>query len=141
MEARRRKRRIERLKFWMPALLWLPAGMIAGEVLRAGSEEWVTAPFALVELLLAVPFGVPLALACRRLTRSGYPGPALVAWLALGAASVADLPGTLPVGVRAVLASLPVWVAVWRLTPRPRGPGFAPPSQRPESRGFRGPFR
>ena len=141
MEARRRKRRIERLKFWMPALLWLPAGMIAGEVLRAGSEEWVTAPFALVELVLAVPFGVPLALACRRLTRSGYPGTALVAWLALGAVAVADLPGALPVGVQAVLASLPVWVAAWRLTPRPRGPGFAPPSRRPGSRRSRGPFR
>ncbi len=125
----------------MPALLWLPAGMIAGEVLRAGSAYGMRTQFALVELLLAVPFGIPLALACRRLTRSGYPGPALVAWLALGAASVADLPGTLPVGVQAVLACLPVWVAAWRLTPRPRRPGFAPSSQRPESRGFCGPFR
>ena len=141
MEEKRRKRRTERLKFWMPALLWLPAGMIAGEVLRAGSAYGVKTPLALVELLLAVPFGVPLALACRRLTRSGYPGPALVAWLALGAASVADLPGTLPVGVRAVLASLPVWLAVWRLGRRPRRPGFAPSSRRPGSRGFRGPFR
>ncbi len=125
----------------MPALLWLPAGMIAAEVLHAGSAYGMRTPFALVELLLAVPFGIPLALACRRLTRSGYSGPALVAWLALGAASVADLPGTLPVGVQAVLASLPVWVAAWRLTPRPRRPGFAPSSRRPESRRFRGPFR
>ncbi len=125
----------------MPALLWLPAGMIAGEVLRADYAYGMRTPLALVELLLVVPFGVPLALACRRLARSGYPGPALVAWLALGAASVADLPGTLPVGVQAVLASLPVWLAVWRLEWRPRRPGFDPRSRRAGSRMLRGPFR
>ena len=141
MDGRSRKRRIARLRLWIPALLWLPAGIVAVEVLRAGSEEWVTAPSSFVELLLIAPFGLPLALACRRLGRLGYPGPALVVWVALGAASVADLLVPLPAGVRAILISLPVWVAVWRLTPRPRGPGFAPSSRRPESRRFRGPFR
>ena len=135
------RRRTGRFRFWLPALLWLPGGMLAVEVLRAGSEEWVTAPSSFVELVLAVPFGLPLALACRRLGRLGYPGPALVVWVALGAASVAGLLVPLPAGVRAILVSLPVWLAVWRLTPRPRGPGFAPSSRRPGSRRFRGPFR
>ncbi len=135
------RRRTGRFRFWLPALLWLPAGMIAGEVLRTGSAEQVMTPSSLMELPAVAPFGLPLALACRRLARSGYPGPALVAWLALGAAAVADLPGALPVGVQVILVSLPVWLAAWRLTPRPRGPGFAPSSRRPESRRFRGPFR
>ncbi|MCY4382610.1 MAG: hypothetical protein OXE44_05605 [Nitrospinae bacterium] len=141
MDGRRRKRRIERLKFWMPALLWLPAGMTAVEVLRTGSAYGMRTPSSLVELPAAAPFGLPLALVCRRLGRLGYPGPALVAWVALGAAAVANLLVPLPVGVQAILASLPVWVAVWRLTPRPRGPGFAPSSRRPGSRRSRGPFR
>ena len=115
--------------------------MLAVEVLRMGSVEHVMRYSSLVALSAAAPFGVPLALACRRLTRSGYPGPALVAWVALGAAAVAGLLVPLPAGVRAILVSLPVWLAVWRLTPRPRGPGFAPSSRRPGSRRSRGPFR
>ncbi len=125
----------------MPALLWLPAGMIAAEVLRAVSAYGMRTPLTLVELFLAVPFGIPLALACRRLAHSGYPGPALVAWIALGAAAVANLLVPLPVGVQVILVSLPVWLAAWRLTPRPRGLEFAPSSRRPESRRSRGPFR
>lgn len=90
--------------------------MIADEVLRTGSAEWVTAPLAALELLLAAPCGLPLALACRRLGRLGYPGPALVAWPALGAVAVAGPLVPLPLGVQAILACLPVWLAAWWLT-------------------------
>ena len=135
------RRRTGRFRFWLPALLWLPAGLLAVEVLRTGSAEGVMTPLAGRELPVAAPCGVPLALACRRLGRLGYPGPALVAWVALGAASVADLLVPLPAGVRAILVSLPVWLAVWRLTPRLRGPGFAPSSRWPGRGRSRGPFR
>ena len=135
------RRRTGRFRFWLPALLWLPGGIIADEVLRTGSAEQVMTPSSLVALPAVAPFGLPLALACRRLGRLGYPGPALVAWVALGAAAVAGLLVSLPVGVRAILVSLPVWLAVWRLTPRPRGPGFAPSSRRPGRGRSRGPFR
>ena len=135
------RRRTGRFRFWLPALLWLPGGIVAGEVLRTGSAEHVMRSSSLVALSAAAPFGLPLALACRRLGRLGYPGPALVAWVALGAAAVADLPDTLPVGVQAVLVSLPVWLAAWRLAPRPRRLEFAPSSRRPGSRMLRGPLR
>ena len=111
------------------------------EVLRTGSLERMMTPSSLVALSAAAPCGIPLALGCRRLDRLGYPGPALVAWVALGAASAADLPGTLPVGVQAILACLPVWVVAWRLSRGPRSLEFAPSSRRPGSRRFRGPFR
>ena len=125
----------------MPALLWLPAGILAVEILRTGSVEQVVTPSSLMELPAAVPFGLPLALACRRLGRLGYPGPALLAWVSLGAVSVAGFFVPLPLGVQAILVSLPVWLTAWRLGRRPRGPGFAPSSRRPGSRRSRGPFR
>lgn len=116
---------MERLWFWIPALLWLPAGIIIEEVLHTGSAQgMMTLPAA--ELLLATPLGLPLALASRRFARSGYPGPALVAWAALGVAVSAGSFGGFPGGVQAVLASLPVWVVVWRLERRPSRPEFAP---------------
>ena len=137
------RRRTGRFRFWLPALLWLPGGMLAVEVLRMGSVEHVMRYSSLVSLSAARSVRVPLALACRRLTRSqglsgSRPGGCGVA---LGAAAVANLLVPLPVGVRAILVSLPVWLAVWRLTPRPRGPGFAPSSRRPGRGRSRGPFR
>ena len=106
-----------------------------------GSVEHVMRYSSLVALSASAPFGLPLALACRRLGRWAIRVPLLWPWVALGAAAVANLLVPLPAGVRAILVSLPVWLAVWRLTPLPRGPGFAPSSRRPESRRFRGPFR
>ena len=129
------------LGFRVSALLWLPAGIIAGEFLRTGSAEGVTASLSLVELLPAAPCGLPLALACRTLDRLGYPGPALVAWPALGAVAVADLLVPLPAGVQAILASLPVWVAAWRIARRARRLEFAPLPRRPERGRSRGRFR
>ncbi|MCY4382994.1 MAG: hypothetical protein OXE44_07580, partial [Nitrospinae bacterium] len=73
------RRRTGRFRFWLPALLWLPGGIVADEVLRTGSVEHVMRSSSLVALSAAAPFGLPLALACQRLGRLGYPGPALVA--------------------------------------------------------------
>lgn len=117
---------MERLWFRIPALLWLPAGIVTEEVLRTGSAQGMMTLPAAPELLSAAACGVPLALACRRLSRSGYPGPALVAWLLLGAAAMVSFAGALPAGVQAVLASLPVWVVAWRLERRPSRLEFAP---------------
>ena len=128
------------LGFWAPALLWLPAGILAGEILRTGSAEGVMTPSSLVELPAVAPFGLPLALACRRMGRLGYPGPALVAWLALGAAAAAGLLGLFDIGVQAILVSLPVWLAAWRLARLPRGLESAPSSRRPGRGRSRGPF-
>ena len=130
-----------RFGFWLPALLWLPGGIIADEVLRTGSAYGIVTPSTLVELTLAAPCGIPLALACRRMSRLGYPGPALLAWLALGVAAVAGLLGQVAVGFQALLVSLPVWPVAWRLGRRPRGLEFVPSSRRPGRRGSRGPFR
>ena len=114
--------------------------MIADEVLRTGSMEHVMRLSSLVELPAVAPFGLPLALACRRLGRLGYPGPALVAWPALGAVAVAGLLVPLPLGVQVILVSLPVWVTAWRLARLPRGLESAPSSRRSESGKSRGPF-
>ncbi len=65
---------MERLKLWLPALLWLPGGIIAEEVLRAGSVYGMMTPLAVLELSAVAPCGLPLALACRRLARSGGVG-------------------------------------------------------------------
>ncbi len=123
------RRRTGRFRFWLPALLWLPAGLLADEFLRTGSAEQVVTPSSLMELPAVAPFGLPLALTCRRLNRSGYPGPALMAWLALGAASAGGLFGPLPVGVQALAACLPVWVLTWWLPPRLK---FDPLLRRPK---------
>ena len=103
--------------------------------------EWVTAPLAALELVLAAPCGLPLALACRRLYRLGYPGAALVAWVALSAASAAGLLGQVAVGFQALLAGLPVWVVVWWLARPPRRPRYDPWRLGPERKRSRGPFR
>ena len=134
------RRRTGWLGFWVPALLWLPAGILAAEVLRTGSAEHVMRPPSLMELPAVAPFGLPLALACRHMGRLGYPGPALVAWFAFGAAAVAGLLGPFDIGVQAILACLPVCLAAWRLARLPRGLESAPSSRRPGRGRSRGPF-
>ena len=114
-------------RFWLLALLWLPAGVLAAAALRRPLEEGLaadtgigpaTALTAAGSLVLIAPCGLPLALACRRLWRLGYRRGAWWAGIALGAvtvaaALVAGLLGPAAVAAYAVVLSLPVWIA-WR---------------------------
>ena len=116
---------IGRHGFWLLALLWLPAGIVAQAAVRFGPDAvaadklgpWL-AVMAMEGLSLApfVPCGLPLALGCRRLWRRGYRRGAWTAGVALGAATVmvtlpAGLLGPVAVAAWAVLLSLPVWIA------------------------------
>ena len=114
-------------RFWLLALLWLPAGVMAAAALRLPLEEDLavgagigpaTALTAAGSLVLIAPCGLPLALACRRLWRLGYRRGAWWAGIALGAVTVAaalmaGLLGPAAVAAYAVVLSLPVWIA-WR---------------------------
>lgn len=111
-----------RYGFWPLALLWLPAGFAVQAAIRFAPETASSAepatwlPAALQSLVVTAPFGLPLALGCRRLWRSGRRRTAWAAGIGLGAATVAagllaGLLGPFAVAVCAVLLSLPVWIA------------------------------
>ena len=114
------------LRFWLPALLWLPAGVVALALFRFGvllSGPGSGIATALASLLPVAPCGLPLALAGRGVWRLGH---RRLAWLlvippgllTIPLATAAGLLGPLAILIVAVLASLPVWVAVlwlrWR---------------------------
>ena len=119
------RRGIERRGFWAPALLWLPAGLVAPAVLRFGNEPatWAMLPLSAVALLPVAPCGLPLALGCRRLWRLGYPRTAWTAGVVLGvvtvaASLVAGLLGPIAIFMCALVISLPAWIAGWWLARR-----------------------
>ncbi|MYE12054.1 MAG: hypothetical protein F4X99_10405 [Gammaproteobacteria bacterium] len=113
--------------FWLLALLWLPAGLVAQAAFRFGG--WVE-PMMLPALLAAAgslvvvaPCGLPLALACRRLWRLGHARAAWGSGIGLGlvtilATLVAGLLGPITIIVYAVVLSLPVWIAALVLARR-----------------------
>ena len=87
------RRPVSRGRFWLLALLWLPAGVMAAAALRLPLEEGPAVDFgigpapaltAAGSLVLVAPCGLLLALACRRLRRLGYRRGA---WWAGGAAA------------------------------------------------------
>ena len=143
------RRGIERRGFWAPALLWLPAGLVATGVLRFGTEpvDWASMLTASAASLAPVaPCGLPLALGCRRLWRLGYRSTAWTAGVVLGAVTaaaslVAGLLGPLAIAVYAVILSLPVWVTGWWLNRRSHRLEFPPLRVRPERTRPLGPFR
>ena len=142
------RRGIERRGFWAPALLWLPAGVIASAVLRFGTEpaDWAMLPLSAVALLPVTPCGLPLALGCRRLWRLGYRSTAWTAGVVLGvvtvaASLVAGLLGPIAIAIYAVILSLPVWAAGWWLNRRPHRLESPPLRVRPERTRPPGPFR
>lgn len=111
--------------FWPLALLWLPAGFAFQAAMRFGPEggPWaepgIWLPMAAQSLVVTAPFGLPLALGCRRLWRSGRRRAAWTAGIGLGAATVAaglyaGLLGPLAIAVCAAVLSLPVWIAGFR---------------------------
>ncbi len=121
-----------RLGFWLLALLWLPAGILATAVARFGagtgpeteSASWITmAMMSLQSLIFVAPCGLPLALACRWLWRLGYGRAAWASGIGLGAVTVAAslVAGLLgPIGILAyaLVLSAPVWIAAWWLARR-----------------------
>ncbi len=118
-------RNFGRLGFWLLALLWLPAGILATAVARFGagagpeteSAAWIAmAVTSLQSLIFVAPCGLPLALACRWLWRLGYGRAAWTAGSGLGAVTVAAsvVAGLLgPIGILAyaLVLSAPVWIA------------------------------
>ena len=119
---------IERRGFWLLALLWLPAGVMATAAVRFGPGTgsappgmWVMAMvMSAGSLVFVAPCGLPLALGCRRVWRLGYRRGAWWAGTGLGAVTVASsllagLLGPLAIAVYAAVISLPVWIAWWWL--------------------------
>ncbi|MCY4427017.1 MAG: hypothetical protein OXC05_08300 [Halieaceae bacterium] len=114
--------------FWVLALLWLPAGVVAQSVARLapGLSEapgaWLPGLLMGVgSLVFVAPCGLPLALGCRRVWLLGYRRAARWAWFGLGAVTVAatvvaGLLGPVAIAVYAIVLSLPVWAAWWWLT-------------------------
>ena len=79
---------IRRWRFWVLALLWLPAGVVAvatGRFAEDGGSAVEQAmgllmvPMMVVSLVPVAPCGLPLALGCRQLWRLGY---RRAAWMA-----------------------------------------------------------
>ena len=119
-------------RFWVLALLWLPAGTVVQAIVRFGADTgpvaepglWLaTAPMMAVSLLPVSPCGLPLALGCRRLWWLGYRCGAWMAGIGLGAATVAGsvvagLLGPIAIALCAVLLSVPVWIAWYWLVQR-----------------------
>jgi len=122
---------IVRNGFWVLALLWLPAGVVAQAAVRFSPDAglpgdphfWPAALTAAGSLVLAAPCGLPLALGCRRLWRLRYRRAAWVAGIGLGAVTVfaslvAGLLGPVAIAVYAIVLSLPIWGSWWWLVRR-----------------------
>ena len=101
-----------RALFYVAALLWLPAGVVATAAVRLGPSgmaagEWPTALLmASSSLIVLVPCGLPLGLACRRLGRLGYARAAWIGGVVLGAATVVNRHSILTPNRRAKLTPL-----------------------------------
>ena len=115
------RRRTGRVGFWVPALLWLPAGVFttAAVLFWTAPEAWT--PMTPVSAISLAPCGLPLALACRQLWRLGWRRAAWAMWAALGAVTaplVTGQPGPLAIAAWAVVLSLPAWMVWWWLAGR-----------------------
>lgn len=102
-----------RLAFGLLSLLWLPAGIAATALVRG--MPWPVEPYAWLSLVVTAPCGLPLALACRRLRRTGYPGTAWAAFAVLAPVTAvsslfAGLLGPVAIAIYAMVISLPAWI-------------------------------
>ena len=105
--------RTSRLTFGLLALSWLPAGIAATALVRG--MPWPVEPSAWLSLVVTAPCGLPLALACRRLRRTGYPGTAWAAFAVLAPVTAvsslfAGLLGPIAIALYALIISLPAWI-------------------------------
>lgn len=108
--------------FWAGSLLWLPAGVMLTALVRFPDQlfspmGWMMLLGGLASLIFVAPCGLPLALACRQLWRSGYRQAAWASMIVLGLVSVgatllAGLLGPIAIALYAIILSLPVWLAV-----------------------------
>ena len=107
--------------FYLLALLWLPAGVVASALFRGMGIP--PEPQAFLSLLMVAPAGLPLALACRRLHRKGY---RVIAWAVMAVFTVVTVVATLVAGllgpaaivIYALVVSLPAWLAALLLPRR-----------------------
>ena len=107
-----------RLTFGLLALLWLPAGIAATALVRGISlpmepYAWLSSFVAMA--VVTAPCGLPLALACLRLWRTGYPGTAWAAFAVLAPVTAvsslfAGLLGPVAIAIYALVISLPAWI-------------------------------
>ena len=123
---------IRRWRFWVLALLWLPAGVVAVAAGRFAGDGGsavelvmglLMVPMMVASLVPVAPCGLPLALGCRRLWRLGYRRTAWMAGIGLGAATVmaslvAGLLGPVAIAAYATVLSVPVWIACYWLMRR-----------------------
>lgn len=113
------KRAIQNASFWLTTFLWLPAAIVLLSLLRFGLDILYMDSAAVLSLVPAALFGLPLALGCRWLWRLNYRRTSTSAWVVLGAMTMmmslpAGLLGPVAIAVVAGVSSLPVWgVAFW----------------------------
>ena len=114
-------------RFWLLALLWLPAGLVLQAAVRfGGSAEPLMLPAMLMaagSLVFVAPCGLPLALGCRKLWRLGYRRAAWGWGLGLGAVTLwttllGGLLGPVAIILSALVLSLPVWLGALVLARR-----------------------
>ena len=107
----------DHLVFVALALAWLPLGILAISLLRGLTflSEPAALLSALPSLVVAAPFGLPLALACRQIHRLPRPRTAWVAFALLAplttlASIAAGLLGPIGIALYAIVLSLPAWL-------------------------------
>lgn len=121
--------------FWIPALVWLPAGLVVVTLFRMttvfggmsaqmGQQMVFAIPAMLVGLAVTAPCGLPLALACRRIWRTGARGAAWTAFAILGSLTAvatlfAGLLGPIAIAIYAAVLSVPAWILYAILRRRP----------------------
>ena len=102
---------LSRLLRW----LWLPAGIVVAAAVLRGNMPLLADPQAWLTLAVVAPCGLPLAGACRRLLRIGYPVTAWAVFAVLApftavASLFAGLLGPVAILAYALVLSAPAWI-------------------------------
>ena len=123
---------MQKYRFWVLALLWLPAGVMVQAAMRfmpgyvSHWDPYMLLQMSMMMIMSLLPVavcGLPLALGCRKLWRLGHVRAAWISGFALGSVTIAasvfaGLLGPIAIGAVATLLSLPVWFASWWLARR-----------------------
>lgn len=107
-------------KFWVLSVAWLPAGIVAVSLGRGVTppitpETLFMLPTALMSLAITAPCGLPLALAFRKIWRTGSTRTAWISFAILApltsfAALFAGLLGPIAIAIYAAVLSVPAWI-------------------------------